>query len=129
MPCEPKSTRSTRKDVIRAVWESCGRTGKLSSWIDHFSTWDVYPVTVGGIVVGGVLALGPEVHVGVLQQYHREWLRPALWRAVFRDRSARFGFLVTQVAAGRPDDFVRRCGFEPAFRKGESQFYLRPHNA
>jgi GNAT superfamily N-acetyltransferase len=94
-------------------------------WIDRFLGWDIYPVEVDGALVGAVLAHGPEVHVGVLPEYHGKWLRPWLWRAVFVERASRYGYLLTQVAKGRPDDFVRRCGFEPTYTDGDRTFYVR----
>lgn len=78
--------------------------------------WDIEPFEHRGEIIGGVMARGNELHLGLAERPHSS-IRAGLRRAM-SERLARYGTVVTQVMEDneRGLQFCKRIGFKEVGR-------------
>ena len=81
--------------------------------------WDIEPFEYSGEIIGGVMARGNELHLGLVER-PRGSIRSGLKRAMAA-RLARYGSLTTQVMQQneRGLQFCKRLGFKEVGRQGD----------
>lgn len=83
------------------------------------SEWDIEPFEHNGEIIGGVMARGNELHLGLAER-PKGTIRAGLKRAM-APRLARYGSLTTQVMLDnkRGLQFCERLGFREVGRQGD----------
>jgi Mg-chelatase subunit ChlD len=81
--------------------------------------WEVEPFEHNGAIIGGVLARGNEIHLGLAER-PKGTIRKGL-RQAMAERMARYGSLTTQVMQDnvRGLQFCERLGFKEVGRQGD----------
>lgn len=118
-------------DALRAAYISAAPRLPVGYTFEQFKAsvrdWEIIPVSVMGQMAGAILAKGPDIHACILPEFHKRWITPSLWRAVFIERQREFGFLRTTVEAGNAIgcEFVERAGFKSIGTENGIMIYER----
>ena len=91
----------------------------LAEFTKAMAEWEVEPFEHRGEIIGGVMARGNELHLGLAERPHSS-IRAGLRRAM-SERLARYGTVVTQVMQQneRGLQFCKRLGFKEVGRQGD----------
>ena len=119
---------TSRADLIAAAWSATSWQFPADYTADDFTAavegWEFWPVVVGGVLAGAIMANGPELHCCIKPAFFRRWATPGMYRRVMRHK-ALHGRLVTTVNvdhdAGR--EFVERFGFTMTGNTGHVLHY------
>jgi len=112
---------TARDTAIYLIYQSVrGRAAmSLAEFTKAMAEWEVEPFEHNGAIIGGVLARGNEIHLGLAER-PKGTIRAGLRRAM-SERLARYGAVVTQVMEDneRGLQFCKRIGFKEVGRQGD----------
>ena len=87
--------------------------------------WEPIPYVEDGVHMATLIKRGAEVHFSIFRQYrHRGYVTRARLRAFLLPILEAEGFLVTKLARGEPDGFIRRLGFAPIGESASHRIYM-----
>lgn len=91
----------------------------------YLEGWEPIPFVEDGIHLATLIKRGAEVHLAIFKPYrHKGYITRARLRRFLQPILDAEGFLVTKLAPGEPDDFIRRLGFAPIGESASHRIYM-----
>lgn len=92
---------------------------------ERLEGWEAVPYVEDGTHMATLIKRGAEVHFAAFRQYRgRGYITRARLRTFLQPILDAEGFLVTKLAPGEPDSFIRRLGFAPIGESASHRIYM-----
>lgn len=120
----------TKLSALTAAYESAKTRFPAGFSFSDFEKmaegWEVFPVLVGGDVVGAVLRNGPELHACIKPEGFKRWMGKAQIRLI-EETIEKHGYALTRVQQGNEIGavFVKRLGFKASGTEDGSVVYIK----